>query len=124
MKLGFDHETYIQRQSKYILERVNGWDKLYLEFGGKLMYDLHTKRCLPGYKANAKLELLQTLRDQAEIIICVYAGDIESNKLRGDFGTSYDKEVLRLIDDLRDRGAIAHRGRTIRILDQAALEHL
>ena len=30
MKLGFDHETYIQRQSKYILERGIGRDKLYL----------------------------------------------------------------------------------------------
>ena len=62
MKLGFDHERYIQRQSKYILERVKGWDKLYLEFGGKLMYDLHAKRCLPGYKPNAKLELLRKQR--------------------------------------------------------------
>ena len=123
MKLGFDHETYIQRQYKYILERVNGWDKLYLEFGGKLMYDLHAKRCLPGYKANAKLELLQTLRDQAEIIICVYAGDIESNKLRGDFGTSYDKEVLRLIDDLRDRGLAVNSVVITRFSGEPAAEH-
>ena len=98
---GFDHDLYIRRQSEHILERVNGWDKLYLEFGGKLTLDLHAKRCLPGYRPNAKLQLLRTLRDKAEIIICVYAGDIERNKIRGDFGTTYGQEVLRLIDDLR-----------------------
>ena len=104
MKQGFDHQIYIERQSKYILERVKGWDKLYLEFGGKLMYDLHAKRCLPGYRENAKLELLQSLGDQAEILICVYAGDIQHNKRRGDFGTTYEAEVLKLIDDLRSLG--------------------
>lgn len=102
-KQGFDHQRYIQLQSAHILERVNGWDKLYLEFGGKLTMDLHAKRCLPGYKPNAKLTLLQTLGDQVEIIICVYAGDIERNKIRGDFGTTYGQEVLRLIDDLREQ---------------------
>lgn len=101
MQLGFSHKKYLEEQSKYILERVRDWDKLYLEFGGKLMFDLHAKRCLPGYQENAKLELLSTLREQAEIIICVYAGDIERNKTRGDSGISYDADVFRLIDDLR-----------------------
>ncbi|MEG1869800.1 MAG: DUF1846 domain-containing protein [Oscillospiraceae bacterium] len=101
MKKGFDHEKYLAEQSKYILERVNRYDKLYLEFGGKLMFDLHAKRVLPGYDENAKIKLLKQLKDKLEIIICVYAMDIEMNKLRGDFGITYDMEVLRLIDDLR-----------------------
>ena len=104
MKIGFDHEKYITEQSKYILERVNNYDKLYLEFGGKLISDLHAKRVLPGFDENAKIKLLQTLKDKAEIIICVYAGDIERNKIRGDFGITYDMDVLRLIDDLRGYG--------------------
>ena len=92
MKQGFDHQIYIEQQSRYILERVKGWDKLYLEFGGKLMYDLHAKRCLPGYRENAKLELLQSLGDQAEILICVYAGDIQQ------IGRASCRErVLRLV---------------------------
>ena len=33
MKIGFSHEKYLEEQSKYILERVNNYDKLYLEFG-------------------------------------------------------------------------------------------
>ena len=104
MKTGFNHEKYIAEQSKYILERVNNYDKLYLEFGGKLISDLHAKRVLPGFDENAKIKLLQTLKDKAEIIICVYAGDIERNKIRGDFGITYDMDVLRLIDDLKGYG--------------------
>ena len=101
MKIGFDHEKYLEEQSKYILERVNDYDKLYLEFGGKLLYDLHAKRVLPGFDENAKIKLLYKLKEKVEIIICVYAGDIERNKIRGDFGITYDMDVLRLIDDLR-----------------------
>ena len=101
MKIGFDHEKYLEEQSKYILERVNNYDKLYLEFGGKLLFDLHAKRVLPGFDENAKIKLLHKLRENVEVVICVYAGDIERNKIRGDFGITYDMDVMRLIDDLR-----------------------
>ncbi|HBF6774239.1 TPA: DUF1846 domain-containing protein [Clostridioides difficile] len=101
MKVGFDHKKYLEEQSKYILERVNNFDKLYLEFGGKLMGDLHAKRVLPGFDENAKIKVLQHMKEKVEVVICVYAGDIERNKIRGDFGITYDMEVLRLIDDLR-----------------------
>lgn len=101
MKIGFDHQKYLEEQSKYILERVNNYDKLYLEFGGKLVFDFHAKRVLPGFDENAKIKLLQKLREKIEVIICVYAGDIERNKIRGDFGITYDMDALRLIDDLR-----------------------
>ncbi|MPQ44540.1 DUF1846 domain-containing protein [Clostridium tarantellae] len=101
MKIGFDHKKYLEEQSKYILERVNNYDKLYLEFGGKLLFDMHAKRVLPGFDENAKIKLLQKLREKVEVVICVYAGDIERNKIRGDFGITYDMDVLRLIDDLR-----------------------
>ncbi|OFI01550.1 hypothetical protein CLOACE_20670 [Clostridium acetireducens DSM 10703] len=101
MKIGFDHKKYLEEQSKYILERVNNYDKLYLEFGGKLLFDLHAKRVLPGFDENAKIKLLHKLKEKVEVVICVYAGDIERNKIRGDFGITYDMDVLRLIDDLR-----------------------
>ena len=101
MKIGFDHKKYLEEQSKFILERVNNFDKLYLEFGGKLMGDLHAKRILPGFDENAKIKVLQHIKEKVEVVICVYAGDIERNKIRGDFGITYDMEVLRLIDDLR-----------------------
>jgi len=104
MKIGFDSKKYLEEQSKYILERVNDYDKLYLEFGGKLLFDLHAKRVLPGFDENAKVKLLQKLKDKVEVVICLYSGDIERNKIRGDFGITYDLDTLRLIDDLRASG--------------------
>lgn len=101
MEIGFDQKKYLEEQSKFILERVNNYDKLYLEFGGKLFNDLHAKRVLPGFDENAKIKLLHKLKEKVEVIICVFAGDIERNKIRGDFGITYDVDVLRLIDDLR-----------------------
>ena len=103
-KQGFDPQKYIEEQSKYILERVNDYDKLYLEFGGKLIGDKHAKRVLPGFDEDAKIKLLQKLKDSAEIIITVYAGDIERNKIRGDYGITYDMDVFRQIDELRGYG--------------------
>ena len=100
MKLGFDSEKYLEEQSQFILQRVNAYDKLYLEFGGKLIGDFHAMRVLPGFDPDGKIKLLHRLRDKAEIIICVYAGDIEQNKIRGDLGITYDQDVLRLMDDL------------------------
>ena len=102
-KVGFSAEKYIEEQSKYILERIEsgGSQRLYLEFGGKLVQDKHAMRVLPGFDENAKIKLLQRMKDQAEIIICVYSGDIETHKTRQDFGITYDLEVLRLIDVFR-----------------------
>ncbi|MDX9916932.1 MAG: DUF1846 domain-containing protein [Gudongella sp.] len=103
-RIGFDPQIYIEEQSKYILERVSNFDKLYLEFGGKLIGDKHAKRVLPGFDEDSKIKLLEKLKDKAEIIICVYAGDIERNKIRGDYGISYDMDVMKQIDELREYG--------------------
>jgi len=101
----FDNEKYISEQTAAILERVERFDnKLYLEFGGKLLYDYHAARVLPGYDPNAKMRLLQQLKDRADILLCIYAGDIERKKSRADFGITYDSDALKLIDDLRGWG--------------------
>ncbi|MFO7627595.1 MAG: DUF1846 domain-containing protein [Candidatus Fermentibacteraceae bacterium] len=100
--LGFDNGKYLSEQTGAIASRLAQFSgRLYLEFGGKLMYDLHASRVLPGYDPNVKIRLLQELSDRAEIILCIYAGDIEKRKMRGDFGISYDADAMRLIDDLR-----------------------
>ncbi|MGD8240766.1 MAG: DUF1846 family protein [Armatimonadota bacterium] len=100
---GFDNEKYLEEQTAAILERVDrSQGKLYLEFGGKLTYDLHAARVLPGYDANVKMRLLQGLRDQIEVIFCVYSADLERGRIRGDFGITYDLATLKSIDDLRD----------------------
>jgi uncharacterized protein (UPF0371 family) len=104
-KIGFDNEKYIREQTAKILERVERFDnKLYLEFGGKLLYDYHAARVLPGYDPNVKLRLIQELKDKSDILLCIYAGDIERKKIRADFGITYDSDALKLIDDLRNWG--------------------
>lgn len=102
-KIGFDAGKYIELQYKYILKRIEQGQgkRLYMEFGGKLVHDKHAQRVLPGFDENAKIKLLQKLKEKAEVIICVYAGDIATNKTRQDFGITYDLEVLRLIDTFR-----------------------
>ena len=49
MKIGFDDKKYLEEQSKYILERVNDYDKLYLEFGGKLLFDLTCQKSITRF---------------------------------------------------------------------------
>lgn len=102
IKIGFDNEKYLGEQALAISERVQKFDnKLYLEFGGKLCFDYHATRVLPGYDPNVKLRLLQMLGDKVGIVLSIYAGDIESQRVRGDFGITYDTATFKLIDDLR-----------------------
>lgn len=103
MKEGFSAVKYIEEQSEHILKRINEGEseRLYLEFGGKLVHDKHAMRVLPGFDENAKIKLLEKMSDHAEIIICIYSGDIISSKTRQDFGITYDLEVMRLIDTFR-----------------------
>lgn len=107
-KIGFDTEAYLKHQSEQILERVNEIDKLYVEFGGKLLDDKHAARVLPGFDEDAKIKLLMTLQEKTEIIICVNSQDIEQNKVRGDYGITYSQEVLRLIDEYHARGILVN----------------
>ncbi len=104
-KIGFDNERYLKEQSKSIIDRASQFgNKLYLEFGGKLIYDYHASRVLPGFDPNVKMKLLKRLEEKIEVIICIYSGDIERRKVRADFGITYDTSALKLIDDLRDEG--------------------
>ena len=105
MKKGFDNQKYLDMQSQHIRERISLFgSKLYLEFGGKLFDDYHASRVLPGFKPDSKLQMLLQLKDQAEIVIAINADDIERNKIRGDYGITYDLDVLRLIDQFREVG--------------------
>ncbi len=101
-KIGFDNEKYLKEQSSAILKRVKKFkNRLYLEFGGKLIFDYHASRVLPGFDPNIKMRLLQKLKNKADILLCIYAGDIERKKVRADFGITYDVDALKLIDDLK-----------------------
>ena len=103
--VGFDNEKYLKLQSEKILERIEVFEnKLYLEFGGKLFDDYHAARVLPGFMPDSKVRLLKRLADKAEIVIVINASNIDSSKVIGDSGISYDDDVLRLIDEFRKSG--------------------
>ena len=105
MEKGFDNQKYLKLQKENILKRIDSFgNKLYLEMGGKLFDDLHAARVLPGFEPDVKIKLLCSMKDKAEIVICISANDIERNRIRADLGLSYDNEVLRLIDSFRDLG--------------------
>ncbi len=104
-KLGFDTNKYLEAQTTEILNRVKKFDKrLYLEFGGKLCYDFHASRVLPGYEPDTKIKLFKKLNRDMEIIYCVSAKDIQRGKMRGDFGLPYDQQTLKDIADMKDMG--------------------
>ncbi len=121
--VAFDNERYLAEQSEAILDRMRQvGGKLHLEFGGKLLYDYHAARVLPGFDPNVKMRLLQQLASQTEIILCVYAGDIDRRKVRADFGITYDADTFKLIDDLRERGLEVRAVVITRYEDQPAAE--
>ena len=107
--IGFDHEKYIELQSEHINARrkeIGG--KLYLEMGGKLFDDMHASRVLPGFTPDNKIAMLERIKDDVEILVCINAKDIERQKMRGDLGILYEDDVLRLVDVFRDRGFLVN----------------
>jgi len=105
MKLGFDNDKYVKIQSEHIKERISQFgNKLYLELGGKLFDDNHASRVLPGFQPDSKLSMFKQLADKLEIVIVISAVDIEKNKVRADYGITYDEDVLRLREEFTKRG--------------------
>ena len=103
--IAFDNDQYLQTQSAHIRDRIAQFGgKLYLEFGGKLYDDNHASRVLPGFQPDSKLRMLLQLKEQVEMVIAINADDIEKNKIRGDLGITYDRDVIRLIDIFRGFG--------------------
>ena len=120
MRLGYDNEKYIRTQSAHIRERISQFGgKLYLEFGGKLYDDNHAARVLPGFQPDSKLQMLLQLKEQVEMVIVINADDIEKNKIRGDLGITYDRDVIRLIDVFRSFGLYVSSVVLTRFNDQA-----
>ena len=119
-KIAFDNDLYIQSQSAHIRERIALFGgKLYLEFGGKLYDDYHASRVLPGFRPDSKMRMLLQMKEQVEIVIAINADDIEKNKVRGDLGITYDRDVIRLIDIFRDFGLYISSVVLTRFNDQA-----
>lgn len=108
-KVGFDREKYIEMQSQHInARRAEIGGKLYLEMGGKLFDDMHASRVLPGFTPDNKIAMLERIKDDVEILICINAKDVERQKVRADLGILYEEDLLRLIDVFRERGFLVN----------------
>ena len=119
--IGFDNDKYIQIQSAHIRDRIDAFGgKLYLEFGGKLYDDYHAARVLPGFQPDSKLRMLLQIKEKVEVVITINTDDIEKNKVRGDLGITYDRDVIRLIDIFRGLGLYVSSVVLTRFNEQAA----
>ena len=99
----FNNELYLKLQAENISKRIEQFNnKLYLEFGGKIFDDYHASRVLPGFQIDSKVQMLLGLRDKVEVIITISASDIETSKMRADYGISYEDEVFRMIDSFHE----------------------
>ncbi|MBU0586595.1 DUF1846 family protein, partial [Candidatus Micrarchaeota archaeon] len=103
---GFNNEKYLEAQSAAIVKRASYFDKLYLEFGGKLLFDYHAARVLPGYRLNTKIEVVKKLAEKREVefLPCVSARDLQSGRKMGALGISYRDFTLKLMDAIEDYG--------------------
>lgn len=103
--IGFDTKKYVKAQIKAIKKIIETrHEKLYIEFGGKIIHDKHAARVLPGYHENTKAEIIKKLYKDGEIIFVLSAKDIQRGRVRGDFKITYDKETLRVIRELKSFG--------------------
>ena len=103
--VAFNNKKYLKIQKENIQKRVALFgNKLYLEFGGKLVDDYHASRVLPGFESDSKLQLLLSFKNSAEIIIVINSEDIKNRKIRNDTNMTYDVEVERMILSYRKYG--------------------
>ena len=123
-KIGFDRERYIELQSEHINARrseIGG--KLYLEMGGKLFDDMHASRVLPGFTPDNKIAMLERIKADVEIIVCLNAKDLERQKVRADLGIPYEEDTLRLIDVFRERGFLVENVVMTQLTDDNPIAH-
>ncbi len=81
-KRGFAARRYHALEKRAILQRIKKFSRLYLEIGGKLLYDDHAARVLPGYDPRTKVKLMKSLMP-CDILYCVNAKDLAHKRLVG-----------------------------------------
>lgn len=95
-KHGFDGEKYIEMQKNQILDRLANFSwKLYLEVWWKFLRDPHASRVLPWFLIDSKQTIFYDLRDKIEVLYCVNAEDIISNRKFSDEDLDFSEYVSR-----------------------------
>ena len=91
-RIGFDSDHYVEMQSRHIAQRRGEFGgKLYLEFGGKLIDDMHASRVLPGFTPDNKVRMLRELADGGSAVF-------------------FSSHVLEVVEKLCNKVAIIKQG--------------
>lgn len=100
--VGFDSSRYILEQSSAISQRVKHFPagRLYLEIGGKFLYDPHAQRVLPGFEARIKPVIIEQVGIPFSVIFCVNAQDIKENRMLSSKNTPYLEYTTAMIKEL------------------------
>lgn len=101
---GFDSNKYLELQKKGILDRIEKFKngRLYLEIGGKFLFDPHASRVLPGFEPASKREIFGSLKDIAELIFCVDQRDIVENRQLSNVEEIYADASLRMAKEMEE----------------------
>ena len=98
----FNGAKYLQKQSDAIKKRLAQFkSRLYLEIGGKFLYDPHAARVLPGFHADSKKQIFAKLLSDTEIIFCINAKDLQSNRQLSSEDIDYKTYCLSMLDEIR-----------------------
>lgn len=100
---GFDNKLYLELQTKATLKRLEKFSKgrLYLEIGGKMIFDPHASRVLPGFDPENKLIILKKIIKQCDVIFCVNAQDIKNDRKLNSDDLGYIKSTIDLIHKIK-----------------------
>ena len=99
---GFDNMVYKLKQSSEIKSRIDRFPNghLYLEIGGKFLFDSHASRVLPGFNPEVKVEIFKELNIPFDIVFCISAVDIENNRQLKNTSQDYIAVSLEMIRNL------------------------
>ena len=127
---GFSSEKYVAAQKQAILKRLEHFaGKLYIEIGGKFLYDGYASRVLPGFDPTCKLKLFQGVNSEIqrrcassgssadndsderdgesdqdlEVILCISARDIVGGRVWSE-GKSYMESLFDALQDYEIAG--------------------
>ena len=101
----FNNIKYHDTQRDKILERIDKFKegRLYLEIGGKFLYDPHAARVLPGFNPRVKADIFVSLKSLIEIIFCINAEDLRTNRQLKSSSQPYTESVLEMLKEVEEK---------------------
>ena len=100
----FDGEKYIQLQTEKIKERIAKFPhRLYLEIGGKFLYDAHAARVLAWFDPESKKKIFSNFVDDTEILFNMNAKDLVRNRQFTSENISYAQFSQNVMNDIEEQ---------------------